>query len=595
MPKYKFYIEPGFTVAQWYQFNLAPELVNDYFTSGSDSLLFGSYATAEEIAAGKVERWIQVYPGVSRDIAIEYDIWDHKYRRKLKGDLTFLNNQNQLDYNILADIINTSLEVKVRIEQTCVTSASDWWEGYFSIVDGSWDADRGLFTVNPSPDDSYRLLEELGDHIFNLYELNPSVSVGISEAGETIYYNTGYTDLATWEEYIAIYQPPEPFTEWGDYIFDYTDEAYNSYNHYFYRLGSDVQDFGNGRGLLLKEAIQYIVNTNAGLTYKSTFLENDEFPTGHPDIPIGTKNYVTNIDPNVLNEMVLMQRSNIRPTSDPATEWNITFNELMDILKTMFNVDYFIDDDGNFRIEHWSYFDNTSASDIDLTLLDGGKWINKKNKWSYQIEDMPNREHFEFLDSYYPNFIGKDIIYNSISTFNRYKDNIKSYSVPVATDARNLFATRTDGTTDGWVLLTVASDIIIEEAGILNAYVLPNNHLSWGNLHYNYHRHGRVIEKGNLNGSDMTFFSYRRVVKQEEITYPECCGIFDPMAYKITELGEGEVRAAEYRLIDGSVKTVFFYLDIKASDFPVPETYYILINGTNRLLWNDSDILIWYG
>jgi len=104
-----------------------------------------------------------------------------------------------------------------------------------------------------------------------------------------------------------------------------------------------------------------------------------------------------------------------------------------------------------------------------------------------------------------------------------------------------------------------------------------------------------VLINGNMNGSDVIFLSSQRHIKQEEITYPECCGQFDPMAYKITGLGEGEVRAAEYRLLDGSVKTVFFYHSVNKSDFPEPETYFILINGVNRLLFNDSDKLIWYG
>jgi hypothetical protein len=600
MPKYKFYIEPGFTVSQWYQFNLAPQLVYDYFTTGSDSLLFGSYATPEEIASGHVDRWIQVYPGVSRDMAIEYDIWDHKYRKKLKGDLTFLNNQLQNDYSMLADIIDTSLEVKIRIEQTCVTSSSDWWEGYFSIVDGNWDSDRGLFTVTASPDDVYRLLEELGDHEYNLYNLNPTVQTQINFTDITEYAYSSCTSLdpTQWQEFHdpqGNYTYPYSYPDlWTGYALTDTTACSGGNVYTWERVLDQLFDFGNSRGILLSDAISYLVNTIGGLDYVSTFLENDEYPTGNTDIPIGTKNYVTLVDPNPLNGMVVYQKSDIRLTSDRATNWKVTFNDLMDILKTMFNIDWFIDDDDKFRIEHWSYFENTAASDTDLTLLDGGKWINKKNKWAYQIEDMPTREHFEWAEANSIDFFGRDIIYNNIATFNRYKDNIKSFSIPVTTDAKYMYNNSSDISNEGWAIVTVASDIIVNEVGLLSGVVLPNNHLSWANLHYNYHRHGRVISKGNMNGSDIVFLSYKRLIKQEEITYPECCGTFDPMAYKITELGEGEVRAAEYRLIDGSVKTVFFYLDIKASNYPVGETYYILINGFNELIHNGGT-LIWYG
>jgi hypothetical protein len=659
-------------MGQWYQFSIHPELVYDYFTSGSDSLLFGSYPTPEELAPGNthIDRWIQVYPGVSRDMAIEYDIWDHKYRRKLKGDLTFLNNQNQLDYNILADIIDNSLEVKIRIEQTCVTTASDWWEGYFSIVDGDWDSDRGLFTVNPSPDDLYRQFEEQGDKEFNLIDLNgtlaetfyfpiaqqmimsQTVDVGTSNnayeaawpdinAASLMVTKTptdndswdnwyqwaplvvtpGFTWRLRWYRDISKIQLTADYqrnTDVGfpqflhEYPTDVSGEGYqffspkhNGKTTWAQMLSSDWIDLPGGdsipttdytitlnaRGFLLKDAIQYIVGAiKSGTSYKSTFLDNSDYPDGTPE---STNNYVTGAA-NKLNHLVMYQKSDIQPTSDPATVGKITFNDFMSAIKNTFNADWYIDENEDFRIEHWSYF--TSASDIDLTLLDSGKWINKKNKWAYELEDMPNMERFKFMESLNPDFVGKDIIYNRIATFNRYKDNVSELSVPWTTDIMYAYGWPDKISDEGFMLLqTSGSDVIENEVGLISSISMPNGHLSWANLHYNYWRHGRIISKGNMNGSDITFLSYQRKIKQTEITYPECCGTFDPMALKVTELGEGEVRAAEYRLIDGSVKTVFFYLDIKASDFPVPETYYILINGTNRLLWKDSDILIWYG
>jgi hypothetical protein len=601
MPKYKFYIAPGFSISQWYAFNLTPTLINDYFTTGSDSLLFGGYATPTEIASGTVDRWLRVYPGVSRDMSIEYDIWDHKHREKLKGDVVFMNNQIQQDFTILSEINNTTLEVKFRIELDCTTTASDWWEGYFSIVDGRWDADRGLFVVNPSPDDTYRHIEEQGDRKFNLYELNPSVVVGIDSSTTQTLFNSECTALSK-EAYESLFAVPPWGGVWTDYTYIGTDPCYGTnVIHVWEKIFTDPIDFGNGRGLLLNDAISHIATTLGGIEYKSTFLNNDEYPTGNPNIPIGTKNYVTNATPNPLNGMVLMQKSNVKPTSDSAKSWLISFNEITDILKNMFNVDWFIDGDDKFRIEHWSYFEQTTASDIDLTTLDGGKWATHKNNWEYEIQEMPNREHFEWMEAMNPDFIGKDIIYNSIATGNRYSDNIKSRTVPVSTDAQSISTYPESITNEGWVILTVASDIILNEVGVLSTLTLPNNHLSWANLHDRYWRHGRVIEHGNMNGSDVIFESYQRNIKQTEITYPECCGAFDPMAYKITGLGEGQVRAASYRLIDGTVKSVFFYLNVtqsgklKTSEFPDPETYYIMLNDMDIWLSNDLDTFIHHG
>lgn len=592
MPKYKFYLKAMHPVA-----GIGSDWIFNWFSDGWDNILSDGDTYSQE--------WHQFYPGVSRDIALEYDIWDHKHRRKLKGDLTFINNQIQLDYSILSKVVNESMEIKIRIEQTCSTTASDWWEGYFSIVDGKWDTDRGILTVSASPDDEYRLLEELGDHSYNLYELSPNKSARINFYGVQKDAWSSCTDLESgagqsgWQEYHTPQGTDQfPYVvdplEWADYTLYETIPCSGGNIYHYTAMGTIETDFGNSRGLLIKDAIQYLVNNIAGLEYVSTFFDNDEFQPGDIGIPIGTKNYVTETDPNPLNGMVMFQKSDVKLTSDRATMWKISFNEFMDILKTMFNVDWFIDNAGKFRIEHWSYFENTYGSDLDLTVLDGGKWAFHKNKFSYELNEMPNIEHFEWAEANNIDFIGKDIIYNSVATSNRYKDNIKSYSVPVSTDAVYIYDNPSDISNEGWVLLTVASDIIISEVGMLSGISLPNNHLSWANLHYNYWRHGRVLINGNMNGSDMIFLSSQRHIKQEEITYPECCGAFDPMAYKITGLGEGEVRAAEYRLLDGSVKTVFFYHSVSKSDFPEPETYFISTTGNDEFLFNGGK-LIWYG
>lgn len=616
MPKYKFYVR----VDAHYGYD-------NVFTNGSDHLFSDG-------------NWHRVYPGVERDMAIDYDIWDHKYRRKLKGKVVFLNNQNQLDYTLMSQIFNMSAEINFRVEQSCSTTASDWWDGYFSIIDGEWDADRGLFGVTPSPDDSYRHFEEQGDKKYNLMSLGHTEQESFAyPATEGVITSEAVLNAVTHNQYQIdnpYPKPPslEPWSYWaqcgetdlgGGYhaliwkkqicdVRPYYTYHWDEYENKFSLASCDAFSSSGllpARGIFLRDVLQFIVNDVDSLSFRSSFFHLDIWPDGTPytDHAASGKNYVTLTD-NKLDRLILYQKSDAKPTSDPATKGEITFNEMMQSLKDMFNVDWFIDTEYDtvasdyvdyFRIEHWSYFEQTTASDIDLTALDGGKWAYHKNKWAYEIEEMPNTERFRWMEAYDVDFWGKDIIYDRIATFNRYKDNIKERMVPFTTDIAYVYGNPDAVSNEGWVLLqTNASDVIENEIGVISGIAIANAHLSWANLHQNYWRHGRVIENGNMNGSDVVFESWQRNIRQTEITYPECCGEFDPMAYKITGLGQGLPRAASYKLNDGTVKSVFFYLDIAVahtlkSGFPEPETYHLSIDGHFDLMIDSIDKLIWYG
>jgi len=573
MPTYNFYLK----------YNTTSQSVAD-FTTGSDHLLYD-------------EAWHQFWPGLSRDSAIEYDIWEKKYRRKFKGDLVFFNNSHQTDFTYLYQVAKESVEISIRIEQTCVTTASDWWEGYFSIVDGKWDSDRGTLTVTPSPDDEYRLLEELGDREYNLYGLNPSDALSINVTSTTVTIESDCTalDKLEWQrDYDTEGNPCAPDADsdrWSLYswtgsvtcgtgvnvhtykkqiiTFDggiaWTNEGTAQY-HYNNGIWSKpggtpqvvTQAFGNSRWLTVKSGIEYILDQiyTTPPTYKSTFFENDTVVGGGSG---GTENYVTSVDPNPLNNLRFTQKSNTKSTTNAATKWITSFNDFMQVLKDMFNVYWFIDTDGNFRIEHYSYWDTSPTSDTDLTTLNSGKWINAKNKWEYESVDMPNIEHFTWAESYRTDFIGYDIIYDNVETGNRYKDNKRERILPVTTEVAYLISNPDDISNEGWCFVVNAGGYISSEVGVLTSIEQINGHLSWANLHNNYWKHGRVIQNGSMNNVSTTFLSWERRIKQTEITYPECCDTFDPMATKTTELGDGEVQSAEYRLIDGSVKTVFFF------------------------------------
>ena len=599
MPKYKIYLR----VDPKYGFNV--------FTNGSDHVLWGG-------------EWYQTYPGVSRDIGKAWERNGFRYREVMDGSFHFMN-KTQNDYTILSQIESPSVDVQMRIEHECATSASDWWLGYFSITDGEWDADRGLFVVTPLPDDDYKLLEAYRDQQHNLISLlSPSVQASIEYpvtttiiespclacdlyggcaavwdsgcvetwaeafklANTTFPSNETGDTTDTWDKFLFYDYDPCSGIEWSVRWFKQTapikvneNWVYDEANNNYYRTAGNASgsiDL-NARGMLLTDAIEAVIQSiDSNLEYESNFFQDDE-------------NYVTGTNPNPLKHLVLYQKSDIKTTTDPATKGLVSFGELMTLLSDMFNVDWFIDDDGKFRIEHYSYFAKTV--DVDLTA-DYTDYVKYKNKYSYDRQNMPSREHFEWMESSGEDFIGLDIVYDMAATGNKYRDSQKDRVLRVTTDMPYAWGNQGEISNEGWVMLSCGSDYVINnEVGVLSGESQINGHLSWANLHDAYWKHGRVISTGNMNGVATNFSDWQKTIRQVEITYPD--SEFDPNYLKTTFLGDGEVFEAKYRLIDGAVSTVFFYPDIKTPLPPPEESYLIKITGVYLLLKDTDEFVEW--
>jgi hypothetical protein len=97
-----------------------------------------------------------------------------------------------------------------------------------------------------------------------------------------------------------------------------------------------------------------------------------------------------------------------------------------------------------------------------------------------------------------------------------------------------------------------------------------------------------------MNGVETNFSDYQKTIKQAEITYPQCCTEFDADGLKTTELGNGEIKEAKYKMIDGTVTTVFFYPDVMSPSPPPAESYLVKTDDIWYLLW-EIDKVKWYG
>lgn len=340
---------------------------------------------------------------------------------------------------------------------------------------------------------------------------------------------------------------------------------------------------------LIEDVIDhYMIELDCGLEYKSTFFLNDALPAEAPaDITAyitanPTHNYACN-EVNKLNYLMIAQKSD---TIDPgatqqATLGMLSFNELMEILYGMFNVWWYIDSAGYFRIEHASFFAKAVGA-IDLTnpaytnKYTQNLWIFRTNKYSFTKDKMPGLERWTFMEQHYEDFIGEPITYDRILSNTRIEQIEKEYRIlNVTTDIMyiyqvGLFMVRPgtlDGpiSTDGFTIMQCSWDDpnynLDNETGILSGISLPNNHLSVANLQDRYWRHERVLIEGRMNRIEEIFDSAIRTKKQIPIEFPLCCDTFNELTLIKTQIGNGEVIAARFYILNGMMEIELLYDD----------------------------------
>jgi hypothetical protein len=98
------------------------------------------------------------------------------YRRTFSGSLTFTNNNGASDFDLLyaSEVVDPCTKILFRITRTGMVD--NYWEGYFSTTDGSFDLDNCTFTVNPLPDDDYVLLFDAVDVQYNILDAGDAVT-----------------------------------------------------------------------------------------------------------------------------------------------------------------------------------------------------------------------------------------------------------------------------------------------------------------------------------------------------------------------------------------------------------------------------------
>ena len=468
------------------------------------------------------------------------------FRRKLTGELIFKG----VDYvyiNSVVDNLVSYPEGCTYIDFVIYCSGVEFWTGVFKYpYSFTFDDDSCTATGTPEVADEYSC-------IMTYYERE---------------YN--YTDFKT-----SMSGPP--------YAWNSID-IYNTVGGLELNLPI-VWSLRNHIYLILGES-EYL-NCFEDTDIKSSFLWEDDFPNGDDYATYyGTNNYVTGAA-NWLDTIHVIDNNYIRTTaggtgcSDAGTSIDVTmisFKMIEEWLRERFNAYWYIDQNGDFRIEHISFFLSGFAhsdygSWIDLSTLMSGcnSYADRRNKYKYLTDKLFDQEKWEWQHfdgneggaDHNINFKGVPIFYGPLV-------NTKSDCVPDEEFKEKISSTPLLSTDIEWLInllnlappnpdelacggffmfdlyLTPTPDRIKIAVGHLDGLNAVNAHCSTANLMEYFFTWNRIFINGDMNTADVTVFDSAQKLKlQEEIEFPLCCSDdFDPMKTIITEMGEGTIHSA---------------------------------------------------
>jgi len=279
---------------------------------------------------------------------------------------------------------------------------------------------------------------------------------------------------------------------------------------------------------------------------------------------VSALNYVTETT-NRYTQMMCGSLSEVRapqPTN-AATREEVTWVDLMNDLKVMWNVDWYIDSNNDINIEHYTRFNDTAG--LDLTVAGYADYVSGTNKYSYDTRESPRFEEWSMHDSDQGCLIEYDNSCGSI----KINEDKKQYSVKVLyTDIYRCIndSTNLSGGTKG--IFICATD----GTNILGSTTEGNDEMLLPRLVLRFHRFGRPQLSGTFTFNSMlgdateleygTMWNYsvNERKKQVEITIPWCCeDEFNSAQTVTTAMGDGVVESAVHNLIDMNLKLKLKY------------------------------------
>lgn len=571
------------------------------------------------------------------------------FRKQLTGKIKFVAD----DFNYLfaqEHSIYRCTAMPIEIEKNC-DGYADFFIGRMLCDDGTWDLDHCEVEIQANPADVYQCYDDNKDITSNLFDISAHDEHVNTVKGtiETVVYTDdaypptdwkgsgdpvtqGWTILSktatqtpsampptinqtvTWirETIVSVVvlgspwilqstdttdplitrytyaRPPALF----DKISSTTQDSETEYtSSYAYKYGAQFQN-----GMKLYDAMNALLQAMCpGLTLKSDFFQ------WNPD-NVSAVNYETGEDSKVLN-LILFQKSDVkRPPStsdiangfaadDAATDATTDFDDRLSDLCNTFQLQWWIDDDNNFRIEHPSWFNKVLGLDLTDPTREDQKFRVGLTAYSYNTDGLPRKQIFTWMDTstFGNDFAGNDIVYQStcsgISDQNNKNINVQNTTTDVELCLDNPDAD-SDVSDDGFVLMACDVDnFLLYQTPILGGNML-NNTLSWAALQFDYWRYNNYFEQFILNNNLETTQKLIYNKKQSNVIAVICCGEdFDADKQVKTKLGSGEMSSAVLNLFTDQLTLEIMFdqnADLTSNAPPVA------LDGNDRVAKNDS-------
>lgn len=567
---------------------------------------------------------IEVAPLNEVDFTVNYEReTDNKYfySQQFNGKIIF----SGATFKRLQEIersIYICTEQQLTIYRKCSTGETIVFDGFFKLTNGSWDEGRCVVTLkfeksvldkclNDNKNVKVNLLQEIQNRI----SVRPGTPAGTIEYkqcnanGNTEFYHdywcgagnpqdgnwrvvdyelqspdgTHHFVRNTWaRELVVLNCADTPGAGWSLVVDNcaltntktyakpvitfncQTESRYNGTEYYRSRNCEIVGYTQNttiiDNGILLKDALLKLIEKFCGAyTLVSDFFQiNPENPSAI--------NYVTN-EKTQTAHIVLFQKSDVKRPNVSGNAWRaeITWDKLVEMLSIVFNVNYSIDGD-IIRLEHISYFSRNPG--LDLTLPRYQKHVNGKRKYTYNVNDIPRQEIWQYKETSPLHAKSGVIDYKNYCAIGDGKNAEKRYVLDEFMTDVEWALSNPDADSDkvadeGFVIIATEKYgqeyyIITEEESIDGVRI--NNSLSFAKLLPRYHRHNRPLNKGYINGVEYLMLSTKPIKKGESITVPLCCSDnFDPLDTVQTFFGAGIVDSAKFQLTTETLELDLLY------------------------------------
>ena len=439
------------------------------------------------------------------------------YRRKFNGSLTFVNNNGDDDFDLLYVIQQTDPCSKLLFE--IKKNNVNYWSGYFSVSEGTFDVDKCTFEVTPLPDDDYYDLLEKADDQYNIL-------------------------------YLTVFQ-----TSAGAYAYTRNRFIYNA------SLAPSLS----------KNVLEYLADKIlTGVMVSSTFFSNATNPA-------------TLAASHIRYLMIAQKSDIVRNLStDAATIAMMSWNDLMEILWGMFQVLWDYDPGTNtIHVEHISFWSPAAGMDLRTQVIAKSNKFSylkeKMPKYEKFLWMEALSENFKGLPIWYDSkCVDQNPESNTleislpVTTDLEY---IQSTPLEIADDGFVILCNTYSGG-----LYTVEKIL-----GKYTDEVKLNMHLSWANLHDSYWRHERVLPQGRMNGAVTNFWTAQNNKSQPCFAVVCPADDYDPADYITTELGETWFGGRKARVLSsdlnpkGEMKFNLGYSEPGTAQIPLTDSKWILI------------------